>query len=304
MRQADRFAAALYLWRSRPAVVIGKNQNPWRECHLPTLRQSGVALVRRCSGGGAVYHDQGNLNFAWISRRTELDLDATFGMVLDALLSAGIAAARRAQGSLTVGGLKVSGSAFAYRLGAALHHGTLLVAADLELLRRCLRPTLEDVHTRAIASRPSRVANLDGTVPGLTVERMEEVLQCAFARATGGPVLEVDERSLEPPAEAVTTLAGWDWTWGQTPPFTWTVRAPFAGAGDQLQLEIEAARVVQARWVGMTPFPGGHEALLSALAGCRFEAGALAARLRAIQSAPQVRDSMGRLADHLESAGF
>lgn len=304
MRQAERFTAALYLWRSRPAVVIGKNQNPWREGHLPTLRQSGVALVRRCSGGGAVYQDPGNLNFAWVARRADMDLDATFGMVLDALLSAGIAAARTVQGSLTVDGLKVSGSAFAYRLGAALHHGTLLVSADLELLRRCLRPTLEDVQSRAVASRPSRVANLDGMTPGLTVERMEEALRHAFARATGGPVLEVDERSLEPPAETVRTLAGWNWTWGQTPPFTWTVRAPLAGGGAHVQLEVEAATVAHARWIGVAPFPGGQEALSSALAGCRFEAGALAARLRALSGAPQVRDNMGRLADQLERAGF
>ena len=150
----------LMLWRSAAAVVIGKNQNPWRECRLGRMAAEGVALARRISGGGAVYHDAGNLNYAVVTDRRTYDESRTFGMVLRALERLGVRAERMGKSSLAVAGRKVSGNAFCFRAGRVLHHGTLLLDADLERLGRYLGPTFEGIETGAVASVPAATANL------------------------------------------------------------------------------------------------------------------------------------------------
>lgn len=202
----------LFLWRSTPCVVIGKNQNPWLECRLDLLNKEGAHLARRLSGGGAVYHDPGNLNYSFFVARDRYDRTQLADVILRGLESLGIPASIGERDIIEVDGRKVSGSAFCYRRTRVLHHGTLLVEADLLALDRYLKPTCPGLESRGIASVPSPVTNLACHVPGLDTEQVAN----AIARAFG-----VEETTpLPDPGDLPAKYESPDWLFGRTPRFT------------------------------------------------------------------------------------
>jgi len=166
---ADGRAPVLFLFVNSPCVVIGKNQNPWRECRLSLMEKESVPLARRVSGGGAVYHDEGNLNIGVIVPRTEYREEKQYELVFQTLEKFGIKASKVRKNTLAAGGKKFSGQAFCFRRQHVLHHGTLLVSSDLKRLGRYLGPELDGIETKAVASVPSEVMNLSEAAPGLTV---------------------------------------------------------------------------------------------------------------------------------------
>ncbi len=151
---------ALFLWQSDCAVVIGKHQNPWRECRLDLMARDGVPLARRISGGGTVYHDAGNLNYCVIVDRAEYQELRAFEMVVYALGAFGIRGVRSGVSNLSVDGLKFSGNAFCFRKNRVMHHGTLLLNTDLTALNRYLGSVIDGIETHAIRSVPAEVTNL------------------------------------------------------------------------------------------------------------------------------------------------
>ena len=262
----DEDGPVLFFCINDPAVVVGKNQNPWRECDPATIRREGVALARRISGGGTVYHDPGNLNYSLILPRNGYHSDAIFQQVIHALRPLGLAAEIMPGNSLGVGGLKFSGNAFCYRPSAVLHHGTLLVKSDVERLHRYLQPALPDIESRAVASKPARVVNLSELCPSLSFAD----LQSALAREFSGSE-QVSEEQPPMADEAWRTLrarhADWTWTHGYTPRFTWTLEAD----GYALTLSVEDGCVREAllnRSDGIA---------LPEFVGCRFSSAALSA---------------------------
>lgn len=209
----------LMISRNERAVVIGKNQNPWRECAVSRLAPLGVTLARRVSGGGTVYHDSGNLNFSLILPRDAYRRDEALAVFIRGLASIGIAAELAGGTSLAVQGRKISGNAFCYRRDKVLHHGTLLWRADLVALHAFLRPELPDVDTRAVASVPMPVVNAaELTDAGERDAVAAIVASCAEA---WGPVVEADESPFAAPgfAERVARMGSWDWLYGTTPDF-------------------------------------------------------------------------------------
>lgn len=232
----------LFLWRSSGAVVLGKNQNPWRELNLPVLRAEGLALARRCSGGGTVFHDAGNLNYALALPRDTYDQDGVFEQLLRAFHRVGIPAARGAHHSLVVHGRKFSGSAFCFRRCAALHHGTLLINADLARLARVLTGGLE-LATRAIASHPMPVINLAEVQSGFGMATAVQVLSHAFAP----DAMPLGDAFLEtlPWREKAAVHRSWAWQFAQTPPFDFVL--------DGLTAHVEHGRVVAPPSTALTP---------------------------------------------------
>jgi lipoate-protein ligase A len=168
MDQVTDSGPVLFLWQSDCAVVMGKNQNPWRECRLDLMEAEGVPLARRISGGGTVYHDPGNLNYCVIVDRTAYQEAQAYEMVFHALKEFGIDAEKTGKSNLSVNGRKFSGNAFSFRKGRALHHGTLLLDTDLQRLNRYLGSMFEHIDTHAIASVPAEVMNLDLDVSDLS----------------------------------------------------------------------------------------------------------------------------------------
>lgn len=197
----DGSEPVLFLYVNRPCVVIGKHQNPWRECDLGAMQTDGVPLVRRVSGGGAVYNDEHNLNIAVFSERATYKRDNVADLFIEILAEFGVEAAVEGASSLVADGRKISGQAFCYRRDMVLHHGTLLLDTDLERMDRYLRRST-GFETHAVESVPAHVKNL-----GLDLAE----LIAAFRRRCSG---EIQAPRVDP-----TPFSDWDWTHGKTPRF-------------------------------------------------------------------------------------
>jgi lipoate-protein ligase A len=237
----------LYLWRGLPSVVMGKNQNPWRECNLSEMKARGLRLARRVSGGGTVYQDPGNLNIAWIFDRASYRPDDAQACVTDALRALGVDARAETGGSLRVDGKKISGSAYCHRRDRVLHHGTLLWDADLEALRAVLAVPRVRMDTHAVNSVPAQVAKLQDRLPGRTpADFMDALLRQAERR--WGVFGETPPPWTDQELAAETERLGSDaWIWDATPRFR--VRVDLPGHGECF-VTIRHGRVETLDWQG------------------------------------------------------
>lgn len=177
----------IMLWQNEPSVVVGINQNIRAEVDVAALARRGIHPVRRITGGGAVYHDGGNVNYTFIGRGTGgIDFAAFSRPIIDALLSLGVTLTLSGRNDLCLqDGKKVSGNAECKRADKVLHHGTLLYDADLSVLGEVLTPSPEKLATKAIRSTPSRVANLKPLLPNISsaealIDKIEEYILTAL----------------------------------------------------------------------------------------------------------------------------
>ena len=225
-------APLLFLWQSE-AVVLGKNQNPWKECRLARMEADGVVLARRVSGGGTVFHDRGNLNYALLLPRDMYDSEQAFEMVLSAIRACGLPAEKTGKSNLTVNGAKFSGNAFCFKKGRAPHHGTLLVESDLARLTRYLGASIGKMKTRAVESIPAKVMNL-----GIPMQQIKEALQESFARYYGESSM-MEAPDAHPRVRELEQLyRSREWIWHSTPPFEVEVGS--------VRLRVEKGRIVEA----------------------------------------------------------
>jgi lipoate-protein ligase A len=174
LKHVRRGEVVLYLWQNNHTVVIGKHQNAWKECNCKLLEQDGGRLARRLSGGGAVYHDLGNLNFTMVMDRKLYDLEKQLTVILQAVRGLEIRAEFTGRNDLAIEGRKFSGNAFCFKSERAYHHGTLMVDTDLECLTRYLQAPQSKLVAKGagIASVRSRVINLASIRSGLTVANL------------------------------------------------------------------------------------------------------------------------------------
>lgn len=207
----------LYLWRNEKTVVIGRNQDAARECPGDLLKRDGVRLARRLSGGGAVYHDRGNLNYTFIARERLYDSARQTGMILSALRSLGIEAELSGRNDLTADGRKISGSAF-YRSGErCCQHGTLLVDTDLKAMETYLTPQPEKLAAKGVTSLHSRVINLRELRPDLDIERIKIALFRTFEAFFAGrsSVWELDAGAMADVKKRRALFAAPRWLYGE-----------------------------------------------------------------------------------------
>ncbi len=207
----------LLLYINAPCVVLGKHQNPLREVRLEEAGRRQVPLVRRSSGGGTVWHDEGNLNWSLLLPKTGYNRGAVTRFVAEALTPLGISLEAGEKGDLFLAGRKVSGAAYLHRRDRVLHHGTLLCQAGLDALHGVLGPTGNLLEWVGVSSRPMPVTNLE-----LGISQAIDALIRAFA-LTGSEVGSGlgDAKFEDEVATRRRRLASPDWLWDQTPVFTW-----------------------------------------------------------------------------------
>lgn len=211
-----------FLWQNERTVVIGRNQNAWRECRVEMLESEGGKLARRSSGGGAVFHDLGNLNFTFLLPREDYDLKRQLGVIQKAAAKFGIDTSFTGRNDLVItdSGAKFSGNAFRFSNDVALHHGTILISVDFANLGRYLAPPKAKLEAKGVQSVVSRVANLGDLNAELTLDSMKLALAEAFEAEYG--VFEphgMDTIDREALAKRRDTYASWDWRFGTTPAF-------------------------------------------------------------------------------------
>ncbi|MBO6055159.1 MAG: lipoate--protein ligase [Oscillospiraceae bacterium] len=206
-------ACVLYLWQNEKTVVIGKNQNAIAECNVPMLEHDGGHLARRISGGGAVFHDLGNLNFTFVTASEDFQVTTQTEVILRALHQLGIPAERNGRNDLTLQDRKFSGHAYYRGRKSSFHHGTLMLQVDLEKLSAYLRPSPLKLSARMVSSVRSRVVNLCDLLPDLTTDLLKEALADAFGNTYGLPCRILSESSLAPEmiSEAEARLSSPEW---------------------------------------------------------------------------------------------
>lgn len=267
----------LYLWINDPCVVLGFCQNPWVECNTELMRRAGVLPVRRKSGGGAVYHDRGNLNFTVISPRAEFDPGENFALLLGALSSVGVNASVSGRNDLTAGGRKFSGSAFSHAGEISVHHGTMLVSADLAAAAACLTPSPGKLAAKGIKSAASRMVNLSELAP-VSCESLSEAIVSAFEEKYGAAV----PAPFLPDSALAAEYASPEFIFGATPPFDAELTLRGADFEATLRMCVEKGVIARVKVYTDALDTGLAARLERAVAGAKYDAAALAETVRRI----------------------
>lgn len=271
----------LLLWRNGPSVIVGRHQCAAEEIDAAFVARRGIPVIRRMTGGGAVYHDEGNLNFSFIGPAPASgrpDFIRRLEPVCAALADLGVDARISGRNDLEVDGRKISGSAMRRSRNAVLHHGTLLVNPDFDSLVAALSPDPEKHRSRGVPSVRARVAGLaDFWRPGTTMDDLRAALirRCADGEMRPDPALEERARIL-----AETKYRSWQWNFGDSPPFSVRGRRRFPWGCLDVRLDVRRGVIAAARVHGDFFSADGVADLERRLAGVRHERSALEEALR------------------------
>ena len=260
------------LWQNAPTVVIGRHQNTFNEVDEAFIRENNVRVVRRLSGGGAVYHDLGNLNFTFIQDAAgkEPDLALFCHPVAKAIRSLGANAEVNGRNDITVDGMKFSGNAQYVKNGRVMHHGTLLFDSRLENAAKALRPDPDKIKAKGVASVRSRITNLKPLLAeGTTLETFRKALLKALFEDEEMENYVLSDTDIA----AITTLKEnrydtWAWNWGASPACDMTLSGRIENCGRlTLQFRIEKGCIAEASLFGDFFSAGDLTALTDAFIG-------------------------------------
>lgn len=232
----------LYLWRNRRTVVIGQNQNPFSEVNVEALEADGGYLMRRKTGGGAVYHDDGNINFSFVVPKSLYDQRRQFAVIQRAVESFGLHTELSGRNDILAEGRKFSGNAFSKGRVNDLHHGTLLISGDMSDLARYLKPKPAKLQKHGVQSVRSRVVNLSELNPCITPDSIVPCLRAAFELEYSGnsEYSEYSEIIKRPEVRALyEQFASPEWKYGRWRSFTAQRSAQFDWGGVELSLTID-----------------------------------------------------------------
>lgn len=237
----------VYLWQNENTVVIGRNQNAWQECRVEQLQQDDGYLVRRLSGGGAVYHDLGNLNFTFCVRKADYDIAKQLDVILTAVKLLGINAEKTGRNDITIDGKKFSGNAF-YQTGkCCYHHGTILLDVDTEKMSKYLNVDMAKLQSKGVTSVKSRVTNIKNYYPNITVELMVDKLKQAAQQVYNLKAQVIADEALHNAEidKLEEKFANWQWILGRKIKFTNQIKQRFVWGNIDLHLIVNGGKIEQ-----------------------------------------------------------
>ena len=262
----------LFLWRNERTVVIGRNQNCWAECRVSTLEADGGHLARRLSGGGAVYHDAGNLNFTFAAAADNYDVKKHCEVICAAVKKFGLDAEVSGRNDILIDDAKFSGNAF-YKFGENhYHHGTVLIKTDTEAMQKYLNVDPEKLKSKGVASVRSRVVNLSELSDEINVDSMAAALKCAFGEVYG---LDVCEREVPTDDEMQCIRAEFasdEWKYNRTPAFSHKLTCRFAWGGISIELDVREGSIAECRVYSDALDSEYISTLADKIKGCRYDA--------------------------------
>lgn len=275
-----------WLWQNRGAIVVGKHQNTMEEINLPYTRENGIQVVRRLSGGGAVYHDMGNVNFTFIADTGDiekLNLRKFCEPVVETLKKIGVKAEANGRNDITIEGRKFSGNSQYVKNGRILHHGTLMFDSNLSVVERALNVSEDKYESKGFRSVKSRVTNIRPylEIP-LDMEGFKRILRenmvsgeaVAIYHLTGTDLGAVNQIRRE-------RYETWEWTFGESPEFAARKTRRIDGVGKlEVFMRVEKGRIREYESFGDYFGNGATEELKNVLRGCPLRTADILCRLR------------------------
>ena len=284
------------LWQNDNAIIVGKYQNTISEINEEAVRERGIRVVRRLSGGGAVYHDMGNLNFTFITDAGgsgTLDMKLFCEPVVRTLAALGVKAEVNGRNDITIDGKKFSGNSQYLRQGRVMHHGTIMFDSDLSVVGEALRVDPTKIQTKGIRSVRSRVTNVAEHLPErVTLPEFRRILLENILRENPGEEYPLTPDDLAAVEKLRTErYATWEWNYGKSPACTMLRRRRMDGCGlIEAYITVEHGLVsavtckgdffsaeepeaLAARFVGHTPDRAGYTAALDGVEAARYFAG-------------------------------
>ncbi len=244
----------LMLWQNANTVVIGMNQNTAEEINAAFVKEHDITVVRRMTGGGAVYHDLGNLNYSFITDvgdKSSLSIEQFSRPVCRALESLGLEASVGGRNDIIVEGRKVSGVAQRIYKGRILHHGTLLFRSDPDMIAGALNADPSKFESKSSKSVRSRVGNISEFLPAyMSFEdfraaiRQQLSLDGAVIQSLSPEELHLIEENAE------KKYRSWEWTYGRSPKYTFKNKARFSGGSVEVRLFVEGGIIKEAAFSG------------------------------------------------------
>jgi len=224
LNDALNFDDAVMLWRNNPSIIVGRYQNTIEEINYPMVKKIEIPVVRRLSGGGAVYHDLGNINYTFflrMNKRKDFSISGLLNPVIEVLRKLGVPAEHSGRNDITVQGRKISGNAQYLSGDRLLHHGCILFSTDLEMVGDILMVDPDKFVSKSVKSIRSRVANISEFLKSsLDVEEFMELLLKEMTE--GGVQKELAYFRLK--REEIERIASlkyfqWSWNFGASPPY-------------------------------------------------------------------------------------
>ncbi|WP_337022650.1 MULTISPECIES: lipoate--protein ligase A [unclassified Pantoea] len=308
-RQMPTTQRVLFLWQNAETVVIGRAQNPWKECNTRRMAEDGIKLARRSSGGGAVFHDLGNACFTFMAGKPEYDKTVSTAIILQALEKLGMRAEASGRNDIVVnvnGDMrKISGSAYRETPDRGFHHGTFLMSADLSRLADYLNPDIKKLQAKGITSVRSRVANIADFIPNIRfADIRREVIAAYFAHYH-----ETCEPEFISP-EALPDLPGfkaqfarqssWEWNFGQAPDFSHLLQERFVWGGVEIHFDVERGTITRSQIFTDSLNPAPLETLAMQLHGVAYRPESLQAEMQKLIAAfPEQQKELTELTNWL-----
>lgn len=240
----------LILYSDSPSVIIGKHQSLHRESDTEYVIKHNIPVIRRLSGGGTVYHDEGNLNFTFIRNSEpgkQVDFIKHTRPVIEFLATLGVDARLEGKNDLKINGLKISGNAEHVHRNRVMHHGTLLFDSDLAALRNSLRKDTSAYITRAVNSNPSSVANLKQFIPYISnTDQFRKKMEEYFLNISGNQTYSLKEEEIK----VIETLAGtkyrtWEWNYAYGPDYQLIKQIDFQLVSSRLRIEVKQGIITE-----------------------------------------------------------
>lgn len=273
------------LWRNAPSVIVGRNQNTFEEVDADYVRERGIAVIRRQSGGGAVFHDLGNVNYTIVDCMGQGDFNnyAKFTRpIVDYLRTLGVDAVLSGRNDLTIDGRKFCGNAQAFKNGRIMHHGCILYSADFTELAGALKPREIKVTSKGVKSVRQRVTNVIDHMPTpMPVEVfLDGLVNYFMCNIPGVERFSLNESDIEATRELVRQKYGtWDWNYGRSPAYNVEKcgHRPFGNV--DVKLLVEGGVIRDARICGDFFGLGEVSELESRLIGARHDKKDIESRL-------------------------